>query len=34
MIEFAELRSKMYAYLMDNDSEHKKTKRTKKSIIK
>ena len=34
IIEFAEIRAKTYAYLMDNDSEHKKTKRTKKSIIK
>ena len=32
MIEFIELRAKTYAYLMDNDSEHKKTKGTKKCV--
>ena len=34
MIEFAGLRSKTYAYLMDDDSEHKKAKATKKCVIK
>ena len=28
------LRAKTYAYLIDNDSEHKKAKGTKKSVIK
>ena len=35
MIKFIELRAKTYAfYLMDDDSEHKKTKGTKKCVIK
>ena len=34
MKEFAEPRAKTYAYLMDDDSEHKKAKWTKKCIIK
>ena len=34
MIEFAGLRAKIYAYLMDDDSEHKKAKWTKKYVIK
>ena len=34
MLEFVELRAKKYAYLMDDDTEHKKSKRTKKCIIK
>ena len=34
MIEFVGLRAKAYAYLMDDDSEHKKAKGTKKCIIK
>ena len=34
MIEFVGLRAKTYAYLMDDDSEHKKAKGTKKCIIK
>ena len=34
MKEFAGLRAKTYAYLMDDDSEHKKEKRTKKCVIK
>ena len=34
MAEFVGLRAKTYAYLMDNDSEHKKTKGTKKYVIK
>ena len=33
MIEFFGLRAKAYAYLMDN-SEHKKAKGAKKSVIK
>ena len=33
MTEFVALRAKTYAYLMDNDSEHKKAKATKKCII-
>ena len=33
-IEFIGLRAKTYAYLMDDDSEHKKSKKTKKCIIK
>ena len=32
--EFARLRAKTYAYLMDDNSEHKKAKETKKCIIK
>ena len=34
MTEFIALRAKTYAYLLDNDSEHKKAKGTKKCIIK
>ena len=34
MIEFVRLRAKTYAYLMDNDTEHKKAKATKKCAIK
>ena len=34
MIEFVGLRAKTYTYLMDDDSEHKKAKGTKKCIIK
>ena len=34
MIEFSGLRAKTYAYLMDDDSEHKKAKGTKKCVIK
>ena len=34
MKEFVGLRAKTYAYLMDDDSEHKKEKRTKKCVIK
>ena len=34
MIEFAGLRAKTYAYLMNGDSEHKKVKGTKKCVIK
>ena len=34
MIEFVGLRAKTYAYLVDDDSEHKKDKGTKKCIIK
>ena len=33
MIEFVRLREKTYAYLMDNDTEHKKAKGTKKCAI-
>ena len=32
--EFVALRAKTYAYLMDDDSEHKKAKKTKKCVIK
>ena len=32
--EFCALRSKTYAYLMDNESEVKKAKGTKKCVIK
>ena len=32
--EFCALRAKAYAYLMGNDSEVKKAKRTKKCVIK
>ena len=32
--EFAELREKTYAYLMDDDNEHKKAKETKRCVIK
>ena len=34
MKEFVGLRAKTYAYLMDDDSEHKKAKGTKKCVIK
>ena len=34
MIEFVALRVKTYAWLMYDDSEHKKTKGTKKWVIK
>ena len=34
MKEFFGLRAKTYAYLMDDDSEHKKAKGTKKCVIK
>ena len=34
MKEFAALRAKTYAYLMDDDSEKKKVKGTKKCVIK
>ena len=34
VIEFVGLRVKTYAYLMDDDSEHKKAKGTKKCILK
>ena len=34
MKEFAGLRAKTYAYLMDDDSEYKKAKGTKKCVIK
>ena len=34
MTEFVALRAKTYSYLMDNDSEHKKPKGTKKWVIK
>ena len=34
MKKFVEPRAKTYAYLMDNDTEHKKAKGTKKCVIK
>ena len=34
MKEFVALRAKSYSYLMDDDSEHKKSKRNKKVCIK
>ena len=34
MKEFVTLRAKTYSYLMDDDTEHKKAKRTKKCVIK
>ena len=34
MTEFCALRAKTYAYKLDDDTEHKKTKGTKKSVIK
>ena len=34
IIEFVGLRAKTYAYLMDDDSEHKKAKGTKKCVLK
>ena len=34
MIEFLGLRTKTYTYLMDNDSEHKKVKGTRKCVLK
>ena len=32
MTEFVEIRPKTYAYLMDNDSEKRKAKETKKNV--
>ena len=34
MKEFVALRAKTYSYVMDDDSEHKKAKGTRKCIIK
>ena len=34
MTEFCTLRSKVYPYKLDDDTEHKKAKGTKKCIIK
>ena len=34
MKEFVGLRAKTYSYLMDDDSEHRKAKGTKKCVIK
>ena len=34
VVEVAALRPKTWAYLMDDGSEHKKAKRTKKVVIK
>ena len=34
MKEFVGLRAKTYSYLIDDDSEHKKVKGTKKCVIK
>ena len=34
MIEFVRLRAKTYAYLMDDDKEHKNAKGTKKCVIR
>ena len=34
MNEFVALRAKTWAYLMDDDTEHKKAKGTKKCVIK
>ena len=34
MIEFVGIRAKTYAYLMDDDSKHKKATGTKKCVIK
>ena len=34
MGEFVGLRAKAYAYLMDDGSEHEKTKGTKKCVVK
>ena len=34
MTEFAGLRAKIYAYLMDDDSKHKKAKGTKRCVMK
>ena len=34
MIEFVGLKAKMYAYLMDDDSKHKRAKGTKNFVIK
>ena len=34
MIEFVGVRAKAYAYVMDDDGEHKKAKGTKKCVIK
>ena len=33
MTEFVGLRAKTYTYLMDDDSDHKNAKRTKKCVI-
>ena len=34
MTEFCALRAKAYAYKLDDDTEHKKAKRTKKCLVK
>ena len=34
MIEFVGLKAKTYTYIMDDDTEHKKAKGTKKFILK
>ena len=34
MTEYVGLRAKRYAYLMDDNNEHKKAKETKKYVIK
>ena len=34
MKEFVRFRAKTYAYIMDDDSEHKKAKGTKQCVIK
>ena len=34
MTEFVGLRAKTYKYLMDDDSDHKNAKRTKKCVIR
>ena len=34
MKEFVALRAKTYSYLMDDDTDHKKAKGTKKCVIK
>ena len=34
MIIFVQKKKKTYSYLMDDDSEHKKAKRTQKCVIK
>ena len=34
MKEFVALKAKTYSYLMDDDTEHKKAKRTKNYVIK
>ena len=33
LTEFVELRAKTYTYLMDDDSDHRNIKRTKKCVI-